>query len=146
VNILVDEVDLHILKSHNWKVHRYVMCSVSIGGKPVTRYLHREIMQPKAGECIDHVNGDPLDNRRSNLRICTNGQNQYNKPKQGGVYTSKYKGVSFVKETKRWRADIYANGKRLSLGRYATEEEAALAYNEGARQHAGEFAQLNEVA
>jgi hypothetical protein len=112
--------------------------------------LQRFIMgiPPESSLMVDHINFDRLDNRKQNLRVCTKGQNNYNHgPKDRlGKSTSKYKGVSYKKDTvRKWRARIGINGQEHELGFFATEEEAALAYNEAAINYFGEFAWLNIV-
>lgn len=89
----------------------------------------------------DHINGDGLDNRRTNLRPVTAGQNVANSRK--GKWSSRYKGVSWCKRTKRWRANIMVDGRQPSLGYYDVEEDAARAYDAAARRHFGEYAALN---
>ena len=79
-------------------------------------------------DVIDHINHDTLDNRRSNLRVVTNRINSQNRLQQYKPRTSKYVGVSYDKINKKYRADITINNKRINLGRYTTEEEAASAY------------------
>jgi|SRR6185437_13223143 len=87
--------------------------------------LHRTIMGLPKGDRreVDHINRDPLDNRRGNLRVCTHAENGQNVGAIGG--TSKHRGVSFCKQTGRWRAHVYLNGKQNQLGRFDTEDEAA---------------------
>lgn len=85
---------------------------------------------------LDHENRNRSDNRIENLRPCTHSQNLGNSRPR----VHKYKGVTFDKQTQKWRAQL--NG---ALGRFNTIEEAALAYNAAAREHFGEFALLNEV-
>ena len=95
---------------------------------------------------IDHINGNPLDNRRSNLRPATKIQNQWNRGKGrpgGKEPRSPYKGVWAAGP--RWAAWIVANGERTYLGQYATQEEAAIVYNEAALRLHGEFARLNQL-
>lgn len=103
--------------------------------------LHKEIM--KENGFVDHLNGNKLDNRRKNLRYCTSAQNAANRH---SLPTNKsgYKGVSWYKPTKKWRAAIH-RGKGFNLGYYQTKEEAALAYNVAAEAMFGKFAVLNEV-
>lgn len=72
---------------------------------------------------VDHINGDKLDNRKANLRICTRQQNLQNRLKITG--TSKYRGVSWDPERQMFRAQATINYRNHFLGRYATEEEAA---------------------
>ena len=99
-------------------------------------------MQPGKLE-VDHINGDGLDNRRSNLRLCTRRQNSMNQKKQKNC-TSKYKGVSWSKRRKKWAAAITLYGKYKSLGFFDDEEEAAQAYRVAARKYFGEFALKDE--
>lgn len=90
---------------------------------------------------IDHINGDPLDNRIANLRLATNQQNQYNRGVNKNS-TSGLKGVYWDKPVQRWRAQIVHNRASVFLGHYATSEEAAAAYAEGAKRYAREFARV----
>jgi hypothetical protein len=105
--------------------------------------MHRLIMNTPKGMDTDHINGDSLDNRRCNLRICTHAQNQRNLKKILG--NNKYKGVSLFKKTQKWRARIQINRMGLHLGYFDTEEEAAKAYNEAAEKHFGEFSRINII-
>ena len=91
---------------------------------------------------VDHKNGDGLNNTRENLRICTREQNARNRRSVSGS-TSKYLGVSWCKDKKRWRAQISAYGKCKKLGRFKTELEAAIIYNIAARKYYGRFAKPN---
>jgi hypothetical protein len=105
--------------------------------------LHRVIMGAKPGELVDHINGDTLDNRRCNLRICTPSENLRNRRKRKAA-TSKYKGVHQSPDRdKQWRAMIRLNGKTVCLGSFRSERAAALAYDSAALEHFGEFANLN---
>jgi hypothetical protein len=103
--------------------------------------LHRLIMDAPKGLYVDHINRDPMDNRKKNLRICTPSQNQGNRKPTGD--NRKYKGIFWYKN--RWVASIYKNNKSNYIGRYKTPEEAALAYNKAAIEHFGEFALLNII-
>jgi hypothetical protein len=117
---------------HKPKLHRLVM----------SRMLGRELIST---EHIDHINGNGLDNRRENLRIATASQNHMNKTKQRGTYTSTYKGVSLRSDRLHlgWYANIKVEAKHIHLGRYPTEEAAAMAYDKKAKELFGEFAHLN---
>jgi hypothetical protein len=89
----------------------------------------------------DHANGNPLDNRRANIRAATQGQNNRNQRKTRG--TSKFMGVFFDKRINRWRACVAVNRKDYWLGTFADEVDAAKARDRAAIQHHGEFARLN---
>jgi len=93
---------------------------------------------------VDHKNSDSLDNRKSNLRICTMAQNNLNKSKRI-IRTSKYKGLCHNKRHNRWIAYITLNRKTYHLGYFDDEIEAAKAYNEKAKELHGEFARLNKI-
>jgi hypothetical protein len=114
-------------------------------GENGTMYLHREIMNAPDGMIVDHINGDKLDNRKSNLRLATPRQNQFNKRKTTKETSSLYKGVCWIKKTNAWLSSIRIDGVRTNLGYYETEEAAAIAYNEKAKQYHGDFALLNDV-
>jgi hypothetical protein len=111
---------------------------------PHLKYSHREIMDPPPGMVVDHANRDKLDNRRANLRVCTQSQNLYNSAKSPGG-SSRYKGVSIVGRTGRWLAQIRIAGKQTHLGRFTNEADAAHAYDDAAKATFGEFALLNNL-
>lgn len=93
---------------------------------------------------VDHIDGDGLNNQKSNLRVCSHKQNCRNRKKNLNG-SSRFKGVGFHKRDKIYCANIGLNGKRVHLGNFNSEIEAALAYNFAAKHHYGEFAKLNEV-
>lgn len=109
-----------------------------------TKSLHRIITQASPGEHVDHINGDRLDNRRVNLRICTHRQNRANSKIYSNNRTG-YKGVGWVKDKSKFRARIKVNYKEISLGLYDSKEEAALAYNKAALKYFGKYAKLNKI-
>ena len=93
---------------------------------------------------IDHINNIRDDNRIVNLREATNAENNGNmKIREGG--TSQYKGVCWHKPCSKWSAQIVVNYKKIHLGLYHNEEEAALSYNKAALEHFGEYAKINDV-
>jgi hypothetical protein len=115
-------------------------------------YLHRAVWEEfngpiSEGMQIDHINGDGLDNRLENLRICRNGQNHFNmrKYQYQEITTSQYKGVCLHKTSGLWHARINVSGKCISLKYFKSEIEAARAYNKAAIQYYGEFASLNII-
>lgn len=106
-------------------------------------YLHRYILNAPASVLVDHINGNTIDNRRSNLRFATDGENSWNsKPKPS---KSMYKGVYFLKnrKSKKWLSSIYRDGIAHRIGTFECEEEAARAYDKKAKELFGEFAYLN---
>lgn len=149
---LVDSCDAERVSLYSWwqmtgLSHKYV-CGYRRGsgragvlGVDNKIYLHRFILGAKKGQIVDHKNRNPLDNRRSNLRLCTRGQNSANAKKRTTAKTSIFKGVSFDARTRRWI--VYCGDQWL--GRHSTEIEAARVYNKAAREKWGAFALLNEV-
>jgi len=108
-----------------------------------SKLMHRLIIGAKPGELVDHINGDKLDNRASNLRIVTRRQNAMNSRASRNIRAGKRKGVRWDKDRGLWNAGIVINGRRKFLGRFQTEDEGARAYDAAAREHFGEFAALN---
>lgn len=134
--------------SHGRAVRRYGKWSRETKGYKGNVWLHREIMGNPEGLFVDHINGNPLDNRKANLRLCTQSQNMGNARKTTSrKTTSRFKGVAYQPAYKnKWGAYIGKSGDgRLWLGSYPTELDAALAYNKAAIDMYGEFARLNEV-
>lgn len=141
---LIDEDDADAILVHKWccdplgyAMRRQVVAC----GRQTTVRLHRQIMNAQPGEIVDHINGNPLDNRKENLRICTMRQNRQNSAKHQG--RSRYKGVTMDRD--QWRARIRIDGKLISLGHYESEQMAAIAYNAAAMQAFGEYARLNTI-
>jgi len=110
------------------------------------KLLHRIIMNPPPNMQIDHINKNKLDNRRCNLRICTNSENQMNRGKTK-ANTTGFKGVNRDKRRKRknYRAQIKANKKSYYLGSFDKPDEAGLAYIKAAKQFHGKFARTDDA-
>jgi hypothetical protein len=146
---LIDAADKPLVDAAkaNWAVHKskgYVYGAMLVNGKyRRSDSLHRLIMGFPNDHQVDHWNLNKLDCRRHNLRLCSNGQNQANKPKAGGEYTSKFKGVDLRAINNKYRAQINRDGKCRFLGHYRTAEEAAQAYDRAAIAHFGPFARTN---
>lgn len=142
----VDDCDFDMLNKFNWcLVGKGYAYRVKIEkGKRTNVQMHRVVIGTPKGYDTDHINGDKLDNRRSNLRICTRSQNIMNQPKyQKGL--SKFRGVYFHKSSNKWTSSTSMNGKRIFLGYFATEEEAAKAYNMKTKELYGNFAYSNKI-
>lgn len=139
---LIDTDDAGLVMAHKWYLDRrrgYAM--TSINGRIVL--MHRLVLGAKPGEFTDHVHGNRLDNRRSELRIVTQRQNNQNKRPTS---RSGYKGVTWDKYANRWKAAIQVNRKSIHLGRFDTSLDAASAYNAAAAMYFGEYAWLNDLA
>jgi len=140
---VVDAADFEMLSHWNWHsdAGRYPARTTHVKGTRSSQRMHRTIMLPGPGQEVDHINGDGLDNRRANLRLCTRTQNNGNQRKARGV--SQYKGVYRNNRHQMWVAHIGVKGQRVYLGEYAREEDAARAYDDAARTTFGEFALTN---
>jgi hypothetical protein len=146
---IIDDEDEELISQHSWYAKRghngkyYARTTIRLpNGKQTTRLMHRLILGPQARHHTDHKNGNSLDNRRDNIRPCTNSQNQANRPKRVGVFSSRYKGVS-SRDKSRWTASVMHEGKQIHIGIFCSEIEAAYAYDAKIRELFGEFAFTN---
>lgn len=150
---IVDDDWYEILSRRKWHANNkkrrnfyaFTNTSMKNGSQRTIISMHRLIMNPPKNKQVDHINGNTLDNRICNLRVCTNAENRKNGGKYFGKYSSKYKGVCWCKRDKIWKAEIKANSKHIYIGSFNNERQAMLAYNEAAKKYHGEFARLNEV-
>ena len=143
---LVSEEDKEFVASQPWTALKVKGSSNYIMTLPRPRLmLHRLLLNAPEGIRVDHINGHPEDNRRSNLRLATDAQNARNRRKHstmnGKPPVSQYKGV--FQNCNNWKACIRVNRKNMYLGTYRMELEAALAYDDAALRHFGEFAKFN---
>lgn len=148
-NAIVDVADFEWLDQWNWHAwwdattnSFYAMRNDYSTLTPVMLRMHRVILACNLDEMVDHQNHNTLDNRRNNIRKCSGVQNAWNRRNRSTNKTG-YKGVSFRKDTGRWRAGICAHLTRKWLGNFTSAEDAARAYDEAARRIYGEFAVLN---
>lgn len=141
---MVDDEDYDWLNQWKWHFAQGYASrnSGSVLGLRKAIRMHREILRTPKGMDTDHINGNTLDNRRKNLRICTRAQNNTN-TRVRKDNTSGFRGVTWHTYTRKWEAQININGKHTHLGLFKTPEEAALAYDQEAKKHHGEFARLN---
>lgn len=139
---LIDDKDYKYFKQFKWFTdHKgYVLTTDK---KASQKQLHRCIMKCPKNREIDHINGNKSDNRRCNLRISTSSQNKMNMKKRKG--TSNYKGVSWKTQNNKWVSQIRFKTKKLHLGYYNLEKDAAIAYNKAAIKFYKEFAILNQI-
>jgi hypothetical protein len=142
--VLIDPADAPLVQGYRWVIttsltgqrqHRYVKAR---NGAHVIA-LHRLIAGAAPGQFVDHINGDGLDNRRTNLRLCTPAENARNARRRAGTQSG-LKGVR--RNGDRWWASIDADGRRYGLGNYATAQEAHAAYSLAAQLLHGDFHNL----
>jgi HNH endonuclease len=144
--MIVSEEDYGFASQNKWRMssHKH-QPYVQLYG--TTYYAHRLIAERASigiNEDIDHINGDTLDNRRSNLRAASRKDNIRNqKTRSLETKTSKFKGVSWFKRDSCWLANIHVDYKTKNLGYYTTEEDAARAYDRAALKFFGAFARTN---
>ena len=144
---LVDDEDFEWLSQWKWQARWSGITKSFYVTRKGDIPMSSVIMNCPDNMLVDHINHQTLDNQKANLRICTSSQNQQNsRPKVGG--TSRYKGVFWAKDRRKWRVliglqDAFGDRFQLRLGQFDIEEEAALAYDEAAIEHFGEFAYLN---
>lgn len=106
--------------------------------------MRRFCKQDLTGLIVDHINGNALDNRRCNLRVCTVRENAYNR-KPNANSSSQYRGVTWLGHKGKWQAGIKVDGRNHHLGQFDDEKAAARAYDRAAALHFGEYARLNDV-
>lgn len=138
---IIDKIDFGKVNKFNWFINSrgYIQSTDKKG-----LLLHRLILNPQNDKQIDHINHNKIDNRRDNLRICTNQENQFNVRKKTNT-SSKFKGVYWNKKIKKWVAKIGFNYKRIYLGMFNSEVDAAIAYNIKANELFGKFAEINKI-
>ena len=145
---LVDDRDYEQLSQYKWYAKNEgntwyaVRGSKKLDGKGKQKLIrmHREIMNTQKGVMVDHRNGNGLDNRKENLRICTIQQNAYNRTRSQKNNKLGIKGVSWDKKLKKYKAGIKFNGKSIHLGYFNVLGDADSAYRKAEEKYFGEFA------
>ncbi len=142
---IVDAEDYEWLCKYKWHASKEGLTSYASSRRPYGIVsMHRVILNAPPGLVVDHINHNGLDNRKSNMRLCTVAENNRNsRPSTRRNKWSKYKGVSFDKNRNLFIAYIQHNGKKYFLGRFKNETDAAKAYDKKALELFGEFAYLN---
>ena len=135
IKILFDKEDYDSIRTYRWSVNKNRVMSTSRNRILLTHL----IMFPPNGMVVDHINGNTLDNRKQNLRICTIAENNKNH-KIYNTNTSGTTGVYFDKQNNKWSAQIYINGKVKRLGRFADKEDAINIRKEAEKKYFGEYA------
>lgn len=144
---LIDDDDFHLVGQYKWFTRNvqdkfYAARNVKLNGRWTCEYMHSVIMGSLG---VDHIDGNSLNNQRSNLRLSTQRDNVRNKGMSINN-TSGYKGVCFDKGRKTpWLAQITVNYKKIHLGYFETPELAAGAYDKAATEFFGEFARTNQM-
>ena len=146
---IVDPEDYERLNQYKWHAQKdggggscYALSYLPRNGrrKRKKKRMHRMVIEIPEGFYCDHINQNGLDNRKANLRPATWSQNLWNRKKYNRPSSSKFKGVEWVKDRGCWRAMIQANRKKIYVGYFRDEIDAARAYDAAARKYHGEFA------
>lgn len=147
LHTLVDDCDADWVRQWDWRAcrrSRHLVYAFRGDGHSAPVLLHREIARrtglDPTGLHVDHVNGDGLDNRRENLRVATSGQNQHNQRHKSPGKSSRYKGVTWNAQVRKWQARICRAGHHHYLGLFTSEAAAQAAYAAAAVELFGEYA------
>jgi AP2 domain/HNH endonuclease len=145
MQFLFSEEDRHIASAYSWCYSNgYVVARVP--GINTTMRFHRKILAAPEHLHVDHIDGNPLNNCRENLRLTDRSGNMRNSSaKTTDTKTSSYKGVSYCKSTGRWKSQITLDSGNMHVGRFDTEEQAAKAYDNAAKIFHRQYAKLNGV-
>ena len=145
---LVDDEDYDRLSQFKWRLTGGSLTIVSRQYKKSYKTwvvpLAQEVMQNRY-VMFDHIDRDFLNNSKANLRECTTAQNAMNKRKQTAKTYSMFKGVSYDKSNRKWRAMLRFNGRLLNLGSFTNQVDAGIMYNIAAYTKFGEFVHLNPL-
>lgn len=139
--VLIDNEDIQMLKEYTWYLHKNGYIISNTGSKNGIK-IHRLIMNAPEDKVVDHISHNKLDNRKSNLRICTQSENTMNKSKHKNN-TSGVTGVGWYKKYNKWRARIDVNKKSILLGYFDTYEEAVESRRKAEIKYFGEYRNKN---
>ncbi len=148
VPVVIDDADAHILQEPGWRIHKGIstMYVVRHPRQGCIELLHRRILGLSGRHpFVDHSDRNGLNNSRSNLRTCSHQQNLRNQFRKPENKTSRFKGVYWHRRKCRWHARLCVDKRRIGLGFFRNEVDAATAYNQAAQKRFGEFARLNQV-
>jgi len=144
---VIDSEDWFRVSGYNWRCrldgntyYAYTFCRIN--GRQKRIFMHRLILNAPNHKLVDHIDGNGLNNRKTNLRLCNYTQNAWNRRPAAGGH-SKYKGVTWNNNSKKWYVRICKDYKSIYLGCFDNEIEAALAYDRKAEELFCEFAYLN---
>ncbi len=145
---IVDDADYEFVNQWKWCAHCctglfYAARNVRVNGKLRTLHMHRLLSGAASGQQVDHADRCTLNNQRANLRICDSSNNHANSGKSKNK-SSRFKGVCWIKDKKKWRATIKLNHKTTFLGYFDSPEDAARAYDEAAQKTFGDFSLTNK--
>ena len=141
---IIDNDDWELVSKHKWFANKLggKFYAATYNVRPINLPMHRLILGlPDSSMWVDHIDGNTLNNTRANLRICTPQQNACNRRIRSDN-TSKYKGVSYRKDSGLWRARIGVNGKVINIGHFQDPLDAYNAYCEAAKELHGVFHNL----
>jgi hypothetical protein len=143
---IVDPDDYHRLRKYKWQLQRspsnfYAKRAIRERSKYILVLMHREILKVADNLVVDHINHNGLDTRKANLRPATQLQNTWNNLRRRGK--NRFRGVFWDKGEKKWQARLAYDYKKIHLGFFDDDVEAAKAYDEAAKKLRGEFAVLN---
>lgn len=144
---LIDDGDYARVSAHSWCAQKFgcnIYAKRKEGGHLVL--LHRYLMRAPQGTEVHHMDGDGLNNQKSNLRLATRSENMAGFQRKQKDCSSRFRGVSWYPRYQRWVSKIGIRGRRKHLGYFDAEETAARAYDAAAHKHFGEFASPNFLA
>jgi hypothetical protein len=145
---VVDNDDFARVNKFKWcldtkGMRLYALRSITRRGHCHTIYLHRFILNAPKGKQVDHIDGDGLNNRKKNLRLCSSAQNKYACRRKSRSATSRFRGVCWDSARQKWKVMLTYRDRPFNLGRFDCEIAAAHAYDKKARELFGNFASPN---